>query len=111
MTTTALIGYARTSTTDQKAGLEAQLRDLKAAGAERLFQEEISSVAAARPALAAALEYIREGDTLIVTTLDRLDRSGADLVAITAALRDKGVGLRVLSFTLSPPTPPGQNRK
>src|SRR3546814_713115 len=108
MTTTALIGYARTSTTDQKAGLEAQLRDLKAAGAERLFQEEISSVAAARPALAAALDYIREGDTLIVTKLDRLARSVADLVAITEALRDKGVGLRVLSLNLDTATPTGK---
>src|SRR3546814_17396411 len=107
MTTSALIGYARTSTTDQKAGLEAQLRDLKAAGAERLFQEEISSVAAARHALAAALDYIREGDTLIVTKLDRLARSVAVLLSINEALRDKGVGLRLLSLTLETPTPHG----
>src|SRR3546814_14329033 len=61
-----------------------------------------------RPALAAALDYIREGDTLIVTKLDRLARSVADLVAITEALRDKGVGLRVLSLNLDTATPTGK---
>ena len=55
MSTPVLIGYARTSTTDQKAGLEAQLRDLKAAGCTKVFREELSSVAATRPQLDAAL--------------------------------------------------------
>ena len=83
MATQVLIGYARTSTTEQKAGLEAQLRDLKAAGCEEIFSEELSSVAAARPELDAALRYVRKGDFLVVTKLDRLARSVADLVAIT----------------------------
>src|SRR4029079_1496093 len=77
------IGYARTSTIDQKAGLEAQLRDLKATGCKKVFQEELSSVVARRPQLEAALEWVREGDVLIVTKLDRLARSVADMVAIT----------------------------
>lgn len=108
MSTTALIGYARTSTTDQKAGLEAQLRDLRAAGCTKLFQEELSSVATKRPELERALDYVREGDTLIITKLDRLARSVADLVAITEALRTKGVALRILAMNLDTSTPTGK---
>lgn len=108
MSTAAIVGYARTSTTDQKAGLEAQLRDLSAAGASRIFQEELSSVATKRPELERTLDYVREGDTLIVTKLDRLARSVADLVAITETLRTKGVGLRILSMNLDTATPTGK---
>ncbi len=97
MTTSALVGYARTSTTDQKAGLEAQLRDLHATGCTKIFQEELSSVSSKRPQLEAALDYIREGDTLIVTKIDRLARSVADLVGLTEQLRMKGVHLRFLA--------------
>ena len=102
------IGYARTSTTDQKAGLEAQLRDLKAAGCEEIFSEELSSIATTRPQLDAALRYVRKGDFLIVTKLDRLARSVADLVAITEALKKKGVGLRILAMNLDTSTPTGK---
>ncbi|APX68588.1 MULTISPECIES: recombinase family protein [unclassified Brucella] len=108
MSTAAIVGYARTSTTDQKAGLEAQLRDLSAAGASRIFQEELSSVATKRPELERALDYVREDDTLIVTKLDRLARSVADLVAITETLRTKGVALRILSMNLDTATPTGK---
>ncbi len=92
-----VVGYARTSTTDQKAGLEAQLRDLKAAGCAKLFQEQLSSVAVDRPELKRAMEYLREGDTLVVTKLDRLARSTADLLRVTEELRTKGVALRFLA--------------
>ncbi|MBE1706728.1 MULTISPECIES: recombinase family protein [Mesorhizobium] len=108
MTASALVGYARTSTTDQKAGLEAQLRDLELAGCTKVFREEISSVATNRPQLAAVLEWVREGDTLVVTKLDRLARSVADLVAITAALKAKGAGLRILAMNLDTATPTGK---
>lgn len=108
MTTSALVGYARTSTTDQKAGLEAQLRDLEQAGCTKMFREEISSVATNRPQLAAVLEWVREGDTLVVTKLDRLARSVADLVSITAALKAKGAGLRILAMNLDTTTPTGK---
>jgi DNA invertase Pin-like site-specific DNA recombinase len=69
-----IVRYARTSTTEQMAGLEAQDRDLRAAGVERIFSEKTSSVGA-RPQLEAALDYLREGDSLIVSKLDRLARS------------------------------------
>jgi DNA invertase Pin-like site-specific DNA recombinase len=77
-----LVGYARTSTAEQEAGLAAQERDLKGAGCERLFSEQVSS-AAQRLQLAAALDYVREGDKLIVTRLDRLARGMRDLLEIT----------------------------
>ncbi|MCQ1834859.1 recombinase family protein [Neorhizobium galegae] len=106
--TTAIIGYGRTSTADQKAGLEAQLRDLQAAGCTKIFREEVSSVANSRPELERALDYVREGDVLVVTKLDRLARSVADLMAITAQLRDKGVELRILALNLDTSTPTGK---
>jgi DNA invertase Pin-like site-specific DNA recombinase len=93
----AVIGYARTSTSDQIAGLEAQIRDLTAAGCTKLFQEQISSVAVERPELKRAIEYLREGDTFIVTRLDRLARSAADLLRLTEELGKKGVALRFLA--------------
>src|ERR1700730_1506395 len=94
-----IIGYARTSTTDQRAGLEAQERDLKAAGVERLFTEPTSSVGN-RPQLGAALDYLRDGDTLIVTKLDRLARSVGDLCAIVKQIEAKGASLRILAMNL-----------
>ncbi|MBO6540736.1 MAG: recombinase family protein [Rhizobiaceae bacterium] len=104
----ATIGYARTSTVDQLAGLDAQLRDLEAAGCERVFKEQVSSVATRRPELERALEFIREGDTLVVTRLDRLARSMAHLVDLTGHLSRKGVALRVLNLNLDTATPTGK---
>ena len=103
-----LVGYARTSTTDQKAGLAAQLRDLKAVGCVKVFHEELSSVATKRPQLDAALDYVREGDTLIVTKPDRLARSTLDLLQIAKGLEGKGVTLRILSLDLNTATPTGK---
>ncbi len=91
------IGYARTSTADQEAGFEAQLRDLNTVGVERVFQEKVSSVAI-REQLEAALDFVRDGDTLVVTKLDRLARSTADLLKFVDHLQSKNVGLRILDF-------------
>jgi DNA invertase Pin-like site-specific DNA recombinase len=93
-----ICGYARTSTAEQQAGLAAQERELRAAGAERLFSERVSSVAPTRPQLEAALDYVRDGDALMVSKLDRLARSTANLLEITARLESKGVALIVLSM-------------
>lgn len=103
-----LVGYARTSTTDQKAGLEAQLRDLHVAGCTKVFHEELSAVATKRPELDRVMEYVREGDTLIVTKPDRLARSTADLLAIAKGLEAKGVTLRILSMNVDTSTPTGK---
>jgi DNA invertase Pin-like site-specific DNA recombinase len=92
-----LVGYARTSTADQLAGLDAQLRDLKAAGCRKIFSELASSVAA-RAQLESALDYCREGDTVVVTKLDRLARSARHLSELVDALEAKGVTLRILNF-------------
>jgi DNA invertase Pin-like site-specific DNA recombinase len=92
-----LIGYGRTSTTEQRAGLEAQLRDLKVAGCAKIFEEQVSSVAE-RSQLKAALDYAREGDTLVVTKLDRLARSARHLSELVDTLEQKRVGLRILNF-------------
>lgn len=97
MPTAAAIAYARTSTTEQSAGLDAQLAALAAAGCTQTFQEQTSAIGP-RPQLEAAIAYARDGDTLIVTKLDRLARSVADLLAIIARLEAKGVSLRILDF-------------
>ena len=103
-----LIGYARTSTVEQEAGLEAQERDLKALGCERVFSEQVSSVATQRPQLEAALSFAREGDILAVTKPDRLARSVRDLLNIVETVKTKGVGLRVLSMGLDTQGPEGK---
>lgn len=92
-----LIGYARTSTADQKAGLAAQERDLRAAGCEKIFAEQVSSVAQ-RDNLKTCMEFIREGDVLVATKPDRLARSTAELLAIEADLSRRGIALMVLSM-------------
>jgi DNA invertase Pin-like site-specific DNA recombinase len=104
----SIVGYARTSTVEQIAGLESQLRDLTSAGCERIFQEQVSSVDKQRPELERALDYVREGDTLVVTKLDRLARSMTNLVDITGKLKAKGVELRVLALNLDTSTPTGK---
>ncbi|MDO9713889.1 recombinase family protein [Paracraurococcus lichenis] len=106
----AVVGYARTSTVEQEAGLEAQRRDLAATGCGRVFAEQASSIGK-RDQLAAALDYLREGDVLVVTKPDRLARSVADLLGTVAKLEAKGVSLRVLSMggqSLDTSTPTGK---
>jgi DNA invertase Pin-like site-specific DNA recombinase len=101
------LGYARTSTVEQEAGLEAQQRDLKAAGVDKVFVEQVSSVAA-REELERALDYCREGDALVVTKLDRLARSIRDLCAIVDRLTAKGASLRILGMGLDTGTANGR---
>ena len=102
------VGYARTSTTEQVAGLDAQIRDLTAAGVEKLFQEQLSSVDAERPQLEAALEFVREGDVLVVTKIDRLARSVANLVDIERRLHAMGASLQVIDPGLDTGSPIGR---
>lgn len=91
----ALIGYARVSSTGQS--LEVQLEKLKAIGCDEVFSEKKSGKTTAdREALASALRYARKGDVLIVTRMDRLARSVADLSQIVSDLSARQVGFRVL---------------
>ena len=76
--TGALIGYARVSTSGQL--LDRQQRALAEAGCLRIFADKLSGKNANRPELAACLDYLRPGDTLVVPSLDRLSRSLADLI-------------------------------
>jgi DNA invertase Pin-like site-specific DNA recombinase len=101
------LGYARTSTVEQTAGLEAQERDLRAVGVDRIFTEQTSSIGS-RPQLDAALDYLRVGDVLTVTKLDRLARSVGDLCAIVKLIEGKGASLRILSMNLDTASPTGR---
>ncbi len=102
-----IVGYARTSTIEQKAGLEAQERELGTHGAERVFSEQTSALGP-RKALKEAMEFMRAGDVLVVTKLDRLARSVANLGELVARLEAKGVALRILGLNLDTGTPTGK---
>lgn len=93
-----LIGYARTSTEDQKAGLAAQERELTAAGCERVFSEHGSAANRERIGLVEALGFARACDVLVVTKPDRLSRNTGDLLSMADELMARGVGLVVLSI-------------
>lgn len=104
-----LFGYARVSTTDQS--LDIQLAALEAAGVERrdIFSERRSGTTrAGRAQLADALHYMREGDTLIITRLDRLARSLRDLLTIVEEIAAKGFHLRVLEQNVDTGTSAGR---
>ena len=87
-----IVGYARVSTTDQS--LEVQIAALKAAGCDKVFGEKVSGTTTNRPQLQQALEFVREGDVLLVTRLDRFARSSRDLHNMLHQLTHKGVGFR-----------------
>jgi DNA invertase Pin-like site-specific DNA recombinase len=89
-----IVGYARVSTGQQDHST--QVERLKASGAEKVFSEKRSGLDGHRAELARCLEYVREGDTLVVTKLDRLARSTADLYRIVSGLQEKGVAFKVL---------------
>jgi DNA invertase Pin-like site-specific DNA recombinase len=87
------IGYARVSTTDQD--LTVQIEALKAAGCDVIRKEKASGTTTkGRTELATILDFIREGDTLVVTRIDRLARSIADLQDIVRSLKGRGAALR-----------------
>jgi DNA invertase Pin-like site-specific DNA recombinase len=88
----AIVGYARVSSYDQH--LDVQLEQLK--HCDKLFQEKQSGLNGDRPQLKACLEYVREGDVLVITRLDRLARSTLHLCQIAAELERKQVNLQVL---------------
>ena len=101
----AIIGYGRTSTLEQKAGLDAQIVELQAAGCTRIFSEQISGTDTARPQLQAALDWVRAGDVFVVTKPDRLSRNVRDLLALVDFLKAKEVTVRILSMHLDTASP------
>lgn len=104
--TNSTIGYSRVSTTDQNP--ESQNDSLIAAGATRIFSDVFTGTKSSRPEFDKALEYLRSGDTLVVTRLDRLGRSAKDLLSISEQLRERSIGLKVLEQNIDTNSPEGR---
>lgn len=103
-----LIGYARVSTGGQGASLDEQRARLTVEGCTRVFEDVASGSRADRPGLAAARDYLRPGDTLTVTRLDRLGRSMLDTLTTLHELAETGVRVRALDLDLDTDTPAGR---
>lgn len=102
-----LIGYARVSTDDQTPAL--QLDALRAAGADKVFQDAGASGASRdRPGLRRAMAALQAGDVLVVWRLDRLGRSLADLIDLVNTLKAKGCGFRSLTEAIDTSTAGGE---
>jgi DNA invertase Pin-like site-specific DNA recombinase len=102
----ALIGYARVSTAEQDTALQTDA--LRKVGCDKIFEDTASGAKAERPGLAAALAYVREGDTLVVWRLDRLGRSLPHLIETIGALEARGVGFRSLTEAIDTTTSGGR---
>lgn len=99
-------GYARVSTPDQK--LEGQERDLIAEGCQLVFKEVGSGAKRSRPQLEALLTYAQAGDTIVVTSLDRLGRTLSDLIHLVTEFERRGINFRSLREHLDTHTPTGR---
>jgi DNA invertase Pin-like site-specific DNA recombinase len=100
------IGYCRVSTIEQN--MTAQLDLLHQAGCQEVFKEKRSGSRIDRPELRKLLDYIRKGDTVMVTKLDRLARSTKDLLSIAEEIKKKGADFEVLNIHLDTKSPTGQ---
>ena len=101
-----LIGYARVSTMDQNPAL--QMDALHMAGCEKIFTEKASGSHKDRPQLKAALEYLREGDTLVVWKLSRLARSLTQVIKTVTDINERNITLKVLTQNIDTATPEGR---
>lgn len=101
-----LVGYARVSTQQQTTDLQTDA--LTRAGCERIFTEKASGARTDRPELRAALDYMRQGDVLVVWRLDRLARSLKQLIQTAEDLEKRGIGLRSLTESIDTTTPAGK---
>lgn len=100
------VGYARVSTGDQTTAL--QLRALRDSGCERIFEETASGAQRDRPKLAKAIEYVRQGDTLVVWKMDRLARSLKQLIETVEDLGARGIGFMSLTESIDTSTNSGR---
>ncbi len=99
------VGYARVSTVGQS--LDVQLDKLDPI-CDKVFKEKKSGTTAQRPQLKACLNYLRDGDALVITKLDRLARSTFHLTQIAESLKEQGIGLKVLDQAIDTTTPTGK---
>lgn len=102
----SIIGYARVSSTGQS--LDVQIDKLNQYGCNKTYQDKISGTTADRPELKQCLDYVREGDQLVITKLDRLARSTLHLTQIADMLQQKGVELVVIDQHIDTSTPTGK---
>lgn len=102
-----LVGYARVSTEDQS--LDIQIEALKKAGCNEIFAEQVSGTSKkGRTKLKECLKYLRKGDTLIITRVDRLARSMHDLQTIIHQLKESGIALKATDQPIDTSTPAGK---
>ena len=101
-----LVGYARVSTEEQNPDL--QLKALRAAGCKKVFVEKASGALRERPQLAAAIEYARTGDTIVVWKLDRLARSLKQLIETVEDLEKREIGFKSLTESVDTTTSGGR---
>lgn len=100
------VGYARVSTVDQNVA--PQIDELKKAGCEKIFHDKISGAKSDRPGLQEALDFLREGDSLVVWRLDRLGRSLKHLLETVSLLEGRGIGFRSLQESIDTTTSGGR---
>lgn len=100
------VGYARVSTTDQN--LDAQIDALTASGCEKVFEEKASGAKNDRPVLAEAIRFVRKGDVIVTTKLDRVARSLPHLLEIMDHLNREEVGFQSLTEEINTTTPGGR---
>ena len=100
------IGYARVSSIGQS--LDVQIEKLTNFGCEKIYQEKLSGSTSQRPELSKCLDYVRDGDVLVITKLDRLARSTLDLHKIIEGLNQKQVGFKVLDQSIDTTTKEGR---
>ncbi len=101
-----LVGYARVSTQEQT--LDLQKDALEKIGCTKIFSDVISGAKAERKGLQEALEYVREGDTLVVWRLDRLGRSLKHLIETITALQKRNIGFKSLTENIDTTTSGGK---
>ena len=104
--TMTMIGYARTSTTEQDTALQTDA--LKRIGVTRIFEEQASGGRWDRPELHRLIDHLRPGDVVVVWKLDRLSRSLSDLLLLLKRIEEKGAGFRSLTENIDTTTPAGR---
>ncbi len=104
-----IYGYARTSTSIQDLGLEKEIETLKEYGVHpsSIFSEQHTATTLDRPALKALLSKVDGGDTVVVTSLDRLSRKLTDLLSVVDGFREHGVNLVSMKENIDTSTPQG----